>query len=455
MQAILIVDDDGDMRITLSNILKDKGYKTIAAADGERALQAVEKDHPHLVLLDIKLPGMDGMRVMEKMRRVDKDLMVIMLTAFGDIKGAVKAMKIGAYDYITKPFDNDELVLTVKKALEAQYLSRVGLRKRFNERIAMEQVIGESERVKEVLNYIRIIAPTDMTMVIEGESGTGKEIIANMIHRISPRRDKPFVAIDCGAIPETLVESELFGHEKGAFSGAHERKEGRFEQADRGTLFLDEINNLPLTIQMKLLRVLQERRLQHLGGKRDIEVDVRIIVATNIELAEAVKAGRFRVDLFHRLNEFRVALPPLRERKKDIPALASHFLDDANQEFNKRIEGFSAEVMEILLSYHWPGNIREMRNVVRRAVLLTEGGLITPTHLSLGNDHPSRGIGPPGDMDKGTSLHGLARKAVDEIERGAIRKALAQAGGNKTKAARLLKIDRTTLYFKIKELKIE
>ncbi|MFZ2937698.1 MAG: sigma-54 dependent transcriptional regulator, partial [Candidatus Omnitrophota bacterium] len=308
METILIVDDNQDMRFTLSNILKEEGYETITAGDGERAIKEVKHKSPNLVLLDIKLPGMDGMKILEDMKKIDKDLIIIMLTAFGDVQGAVRAMKIGAFDYITKPFDNEEIVLIIKKALQTQYLSKEVevLRKRLGEKTAIEEVMGESPQIKQVLNQVNIIAPTNMTVILQGESGTGKELISQMIHQKSKRKDKPFIAVDCGAIPETLVESELFGYEKGAFTGADERKEGKFEQANGGTLFLDEISNLTDGIQMKLLRIIQEKKVQHLGGRKDIKIDVRIIVATKTNLSEAMRVGKFRDDLFHRLNEFHI-----------------------------------------------------------------------------------------------------------------------------------------------------
>jgi len=360
VEKILIVDDDRDIRFSLSHILKETGYDVIDARDGREALKILRGNCPDLVLLDMRLPGMDGIEILEKAKKIDKDLIVIMLTAYSDVKDTVKAMRLGAYDYITKPFDNEELILIIKKALSTQDLSREvkNLRRKLGEKLAIEEVMGESPQIKQVLKQVEIIAPKNMTVIIQGESGTGKEIITQLIHQKSLRKDKPFVAIDCGAIPETLIESELFGYEKGAFTGADDRKEGKFEQSNNGTLFLDEITNLTDAMQMKLLRVIQERNLQRLGGKRDIRIDIRILAATNTKLYEVVQAGKFREDLFHRLNEFHIYLPPLCERKEDIPFLTKRFLDEANQEYNKTVKKVSGEAMKILLNYRWPGNVR-------------------------------------------------------------------------------------------------
>lgn len=452
METVLIVEDNKDMQFILSNILKDEGYKVSIAEDGKRALKEIERCNYNLVLLDIRLPGMDGMQILDKMKEIDKDLSIIMLTAYGDVKGAVKAVKLGAFDYITKPFDNEELILVIKKALNTQYLSKEVkiLRKQLGERIDSEHFMGESAQIKRVLNQVNLVLPTDMTVILQGESGTGKELIAQMIHQRSSRKDKSFVAIDCGAIPETLVESEFFGYEKGAFTGADERKEGKLEQANGGTFFLDEITNLSDTIQMKFLRVVQERKVRRLGGKQDIEIDVRIIVATNFDLAEAVTIGRFRDDLFHRLNEFCINLPPMREIKGDIPILAHHFLKEANKELNKNIKGFSSEVMAEFFNYHWPGNVRELKNAVRRGVLLTESEYVMPNHLSLQLIKPETGIKFTPFLEKGDSLKETMRK----LERDLIVQALKQVNHNRVKASELLQVNRKALYRKMKSLEL-
>ncbi|MDP3297497.1 MAG: sigma-54 dependent transcriptional regulator [Thermodesulfovibrionia bacterium] len=447
METILIVDDNKDMQFNLSNILKDEGYEVIAVGDGRGALKEVKMRSPNIVLLDIRLPGMDGMKILEEMKKINKDLIEIMITAYGDTKDAVKAMKLGAFDYIAKPFNNEELILTIKKALQSQYLSREveSLRKSLWEKTT--KVVGESPQIKHVLKQVKIIAPTNMTVILQGESGTGKELIAQMIYQNSLRKDKPFIAIDCGAIPETLVESELFGYEKGAFTGADAQKEGKFEQANEGTLLLDEITNLPEAAQVKLLRVIQERRLQHLGGKKDIKVDVRIVVATNTNLSEAVRAGKFRVDLFHRLNEFHIALSAIKERKEDIPILAKYFLDEANQELNKKVKGFSARAMKLLLDYHWPGNVRELKNVIKRAVLLTETEDVLPAHLSI-DIKPQNEFKLEKHLSNSASFKDIIRKIESEL----IKNALEEAGGNKSKAARTMYINRKALYRKMKSL---
>jgi len=455
METILIVDDNRDMQFTLSNILKDQGYETICAPDGERAIKEVKKKSPNLALLDIKLPGMDGMKILEEMKQIDKNLIIIMLTAFGDVKDAVRAMRLGAFDYITKPFDNEEIVLIIKKAFQTQYLSKEveALRKRLGEKTAIEEVMGESPQIKQVLNQVNIIAPTNMTVILQGESGTGKELISQMIHQKSKRADKPFIAVDCGAIPETLVESELFGYEKGAFTGADERKEGKFEQANGGNLFLDEIGNLTDAIQMKLLRVIQEKKVQHLGGRKDITIDVRIIVATKTNLSEAMRVGTFRDDLYHRLNEFQINLPPLRERREDIPVLAKYFLEEANHELNRNIKGFSNEVMKFFLGYNWPGNVRELKNLVKRAVLLSDAEQISPSHLSLNNNTANN---TPVSQNKANLTDALTsfEDASKAFERDLIKNALEKAEGNKIKAAKILQINRKALYRKMKSLNL-
>lgn len=455
LDKILIVDDDKNIQQILSDIIKSEGYEVITAGNGRKALKEIRTRSPDLVLLDIRLPEMDGMKVLKEIKKGDKNLIVIMLTAHGEVKSAVQAIKLGAFDYITKPFDNEELVLNIKRALETRYLRTEveDLRRRLEEKTATAQFIAESPRIKESLNQVGIVAPTNMTVIIQGESGTGKELIARLIHQGSPRHDKPFIAIDCGTLPENLVESELFGYERGAFTGADKTKEGKFETANEGTLFLDEIINLPQSLQAKLLRVIQERKVQRLGSTKEIKIDVRIIAATNTILSDEVKKGRFREDLYHRLNEFSVNLPSLRERQEDIPLLARYFLEEANQELNKKIEGISGEAMKSLLNYHWPGNVRELRNEIRKAVLLTDSNYIGEFNL-LPVDVASNleRYDLLTDLDKGISLREITRKTAEKVEKEIIKRALAKAKNNKVKAAKILKIDRMTLYSKIKSL---
>jgi len=453
METILIVDDDNDFRFNLSAILTDAGYEVRTAATGRQAVKEVVRCAPSIVLLDFRLPDMDGMKVLEEIRKIDRDLLAIMVTGHGDVKGAVKAMKMGAFDYIAKPFAEEELILIINKALETRSLSREveRLRKRLGECGDDEEIMGKSPRIRQILRQVEIIAPTNMTVVIQGASGTGKELIARRIHHLSRRRDQPFVAVDCGALPETLMESEFFGYEKGAFTGADARKDGRFEQAHGGTLFLDEITNLSEAVQMKLLRVLQERRLRHLGGQKEIGIDVRIVVASNVLLSEQVRKGRFRDDLYHRLNEFQIELPRLAERMEDIPVFTKYFLKGANSEFHKDVKGFSPEAMKHILNYAWPGNIREFMNVIRRAVLLAESDTIDFDHLSINPSHPTNETKETAKpMEKGASFE----ETILKFQKDVIKKALAEAGGKKTKAAELLKLNKKTLYRKIKSLNI-
>ncbi|MFW6129277.1 MAG: sigma-54-dependent transcriptional regulator [Candidatus Aminicenantaceae bacterium] len=456
MERILIVEDNKDMQFILSNILKEEGYHTLITESGEKALKELKKNSFSLVLLDMKLPGIDGMKVMEKIKKINRDMVVIMLTAYGDIKDAVKAMKLGAFDYITKPFETEELVLVIKKAIRTQYLSReVGrLRKRLGEKTQLEEVMGDSPQIKQVLKQMNIVSKTDMTVIIQGESGTGKELIANMIHQKSEHRENPFIIVDCGSIPETLVESELFGYEKGAFSGADSPKEGIFEQAIEGTIFLDEIANLPMAAQAKLLRVLQEKRVQRLGGKKYKKINARIVVATNANLTEAVRKGKFRDDLFHRLNEFIIFMPPLRERKEDIPVLANQFLEEANEEFDNKVKGISDKGIKHLLKYSWPGNVRELKNVMKKAVLLADSKYINPEQFILGDIEQNNEEKPDKELSEGSSLKEIMEKSTRKVEKEMIKQALIKAGGNKAKAAKILKITRTTLYSKIKEFNL-
>jgi len=418
METILIVDDDRDFRFNLSAILRGAGYDVRTASHGRQAIKEVARCAPSIALLDFRLPDMDGMKVLEEIRKVDRDLITIMVTAHGDVKGAVIAMKMGAFDYIAKPFDEEELILIIKKALETRSMSREveRLRKKLGESRDDEEIMGKSPRIQQILRQVEIIAPTNMTVVIQGASGTGKELIARRIHQMSRRRDQPFVAVDCGALPETLMESEFFGYEKGAFTGADGRKDGKFEQAHGGTLFLDEITNLSEAVQMKLLRVLQERRLQHLGGQREISVDVRIVAASNVLLSEQVRKGRFRDDLYHRLNEFQIELPRLAERMEDIPILAKSFLEGANREFQKDVKGFSPEAMKCILSHAWPGNVRELMNVTRRAVLLAESDTIELDHLSMNpllSTYEAIEAAKP--LAKGTSFEEMTRKFQKDV----------------------------------------
>jgi DNA-binding NtrC family response regulator len=463
MEYILVVDDNENMQFILSNILQEKGYEVECVGNGLEAIKKVRDRVPDLVLLDIRLPGKNGLEVLKKLREMYKEIIVIMITAYGDVKSAVSTIKAGAYDYVTKPFDNEELIHTIKRALKTYKLNREVkiLREKLTEQAEMNKVMGNSPEVKKILKQVELVSPTNISVIIQGKSGTGKEVIANMIHQKSNRADNPFIAVDCGAIPETLVESELLGYEKGAFTGADTHKKGEFELADGGTLFLDEISNLPLAAQAKLLRVLQERKLRRIGGSKTIEVDIRIVVATNLNLLDMVNEGNFREDLFHRLSEFKIVLPLLKERKDDLPVLAEEFLREANIELNKEIIGLSSESMRRLLDYDWPGNIRELKHTIRRAVLLCDNEYILPECLKFEtNTNPCKSVDNIESslqrIIKGDStLSEIIAELNNDTEKNIIRKILEEVKYNKSKAAKVLGIDRNTLYAKIKNLNIE
>ena len=446
-------------------------------------LLELKKRIPDVVLLDIRMPNLDGLKTLEKMRMMNLTTPVVMMTAYGDIPSAIQAMRLGAVDYITKPFNNDEVVESLQKALEINSLSKeistirdqqVSSISRINgenlilreelknlklerDRIGLVSQMGSSPEIQRVLHQVEQVAETDFTVVLQGETGTGKELIALAIHKMSRRRESPFVAVDCGAIPDTLIESELFGYEKGAFTGAYSSKEGYFEQASRGTLLLDEIANLPKTTQRKLLRVLQERKIHPLGGEKPLPIDVRVIAATNVELEGEVKRGLFRKDLYYRLNEFSITLPPLRERKEDISYLANCFLKETNQELGKRVREITGTAIETLIQYPWPGNVRELKNVVKRAVLLA-GDVIEPQHLapliardSTEIDFSEIHLG----IKKGLSLNEITKKVKEQVEKDVILRVLKTTEGKKSKAAHFLGIDYKTLYRKLKQYGID
>lgn len=450
MEKILIVDDNESLRYTLENVIEEAGFAPTAVEDGHKAIDEVKTKTYDLIICDMKLPKMDGMQILKEIRKIDPDIPFIILTAFGDIKNAVDAMKKGATDYLTKPFDNESMVMTIRKALEMKYMSKELqlLRKKNDDSYKGSGIIGSCPSMMEVFEQVNIVAPTNLTVLIQGESGTGKEVIANMIHRSSERSSGPFIAVDCGAIPESLIESELFGHEKGAFTDAKAQREGKFEQANGGTIFLDEITNLSDPNQIKLLRAIQERKITRIGGKKAINLDVRILTATNIRLADAVNAKKFRADLYYRLNEFHLDLPPLRERKEDIPLLVDNFINDANKELNKKVEGASESVMEKILAHKWPGNVRELRNAIRRGVLLSKGNEMTFINIS-DEVEPTMRVTIPDD-NEAVSFENATKKA----EKDAILKALSEAGGNKSKAAKILNMNERTFYRKLKSLEI-
>jgi len=451
MEKILIIDDNESLRYTLESVLEENGFASKSVEDGLKAIEEVRSKQYDLVICDMKMPKMDGMQILAEVKKIDPEIPFIILTAFGDIKNAVEAMKQGASDYLTKPFDNDGMILTLRKALEIKYLNKelAILRKRTDDTYKGGGIIGASKEMKEVFDQVNIVAPTNLTVLIQGESGTGKEVIANMIHRASARAEKPFIAVDCGAIPESLIESELFGHEKGAFTDAKSQREGKFEQANGGTIFLDEITNLSDSNQIKLLRAIQERKVTRIGGKRALTLDVRILTATNVRLADAVNNNKFRADLYYRLNEFHMDLPPLRSRTGDLDQLVKHFISDANEELNKSVLTVSDEVMKKIKAHHWPGNVRELRNTIRRAVLLTPGNIMEK--ISITDDvAPKTFNDNNNDESDNTTFETLTKKA----EKDAILSALDESGGNKSKAAKLLNMNERTFYRKLKSLGI-
>ncbi len=454
MSRILIVDDERDMRWILANILKSENYDISEAESGEKAINMIKKFSPELVILDKMIPGkMDGIEVLKQIKKLDSSISVIMLTAIGDSKSIVKAVKMGAFDYIVKPFDDEELLITVSRALEQRSLSLEvkKLRERLENRESLESVMGSSETIRTIHKQIEKVAETDFTVLLQGESGTGKEVVARAIHQLSPRHDKPFIAVDCGAIPDTLVESELFGYEKGAFTGADTRKEGQFELANNGTIFLDEIGNLPYPVQKKMLRLIQERKVQHLGGKKLIDVNVRIIAATNENLTAQIDQGAFRSDLYYRLNEFMITLPNLKDRKDDIPYLADKFLKETAKELKKEVKGFSQEAMKKLMAYQWKGNIRELKNVIRRAVLLCNDK-VGLEHLIFDHEQIPSYFCFQDYIDPNNirPLKEVSKQIVTMVEKEAISNALIFTKGNKNRASRILEIDYKTLLTKIK-----
>ncbi len=450
MEKILIVDDNEYLRYTLTELMADAGYKAFAVENGTKAIEEIKAKNYDLIILDMKLPGMNGIEILTKIKEINQKVPVIMLTAFGDVKNAVNAMKQGAQDYITKPFENEAMLITIKKALEMKYLNEeVSILRKKYESHKPQGVIGNSPVMREIFDQVKVVAPSMLTVLIEGESGTGKEVIANMIHGISDRKDKPWIAVDCGAIPDTLIESELFGHEKGAFTDARTQKEGKFELANGGTIFLDEITNLSEPNQIKLLRVIQERNVTRLGGKKPIGLNVRIITATNVPITESVNSKKFREDLYYRLNEFHMELPPLRKRSEDIPLFVDAFINDANHELGKNVTGVSKDVMEQINLHSWPGNVRELRNVIRRAVLLTNGEIIETINIS---NQITNSAKPDILPEKELSTFESSTKLV---EKEIIMKALTESGGNKSKAAKILNMNERTFYRKLKNLGIQ
>jgi two-component system response regulator HydG len=445
-KTILIVDDEQSHRLMLRAHLEGEGFQIVEASDGHEAVDRVTERSLDLVLMDIRMPTMDGIEALKRIKEITAAMPVIMMTAYGSINSAVEALQAGATDYLTKPLDMDELIFKTKKALYYRQLEEENIlqKERLGLRFDLSSIIGTSPTMKKLFDTLAMAAPTEATVLLLGESGTGKELVANAVHQNSPRKDKPYVKVNCAALPETLLESELFGHEKGAFTGAIDKKKGRFERADGGTLFLDEIGEMSPPTQTKILRVLQEREFEAVGGTKTIKVDVRIIAATNKDLADEVKRGKFREDLYYRLNVVPITIPPLRERTEDIPLLAEHFLRIYSEKNKRNITGFGPGVMDAFIAYSWPGNVRELENIVERTVIMSREDTITLKDL------PPVFAGPQGDGDRTPPPTSLR-----DVERETILKTLRQTGGNRTHAAQILGITRKTLQNKIKEYDLD
>ena len=444
---ILVVDDEASQRDLLHLVLTEEGYAVETASSGEEAVQKVEEGFYHLVIMDMKMGGMGGLEALKRIKDISSAVQVLIVTAYASVDTAVDAMRSGALNYLTKPIDLGELKVQVEKTLQFSHLvaENESLKAQVTGAFEASQIIGKSSRILELFDTLRMVAPTEATVLILGESGTGKELVADAVHLNSPRKKGPLVKVNCAALPETLLESELFGHEKGSFTGAVARREGRFKLADGGTLFLDEISEMSLLLQAKLLRVIQSRSFERVGGTETISSDVRLIVATNRDLEDEVREKRFREDLFYRLNVVPVTLPPLRERREDIPLLADHFLSEIAERNNKLIRGFSPQAMDLLVRNKWKGNVRELENVVERAVIMARGDVIQPGdlpgHITEEGNAPSSGIIPG--------------RPLSDLEREAILSTLEMTGGNRTESAKLLGISRRTLQYKLKEFKIQ
>lgn len=444
ISSILVIDDEKSILDSCRQILEKDGYRVSVASDGNQGLSVFRKELFHAVILDVKLPGMDGMKVLANIKEESPETPVIMITGYASIESAVEAIRQGAFEYLAKPFTPEELRVSVKKAINSRqnFFESLYLRQELKRQSEFDMVVGKSEGMKKVMDIVNQVSPTDSTVLIVGESGTGKELIAREIHNHSLRKNAPFVVVDCGALVETLFESELFGHVKGSFTGAYVTKHGRFEVANGGTIFLDEISHISLNIQAKLLRVIQEREVTRIGSSKSIKVDVRILAATNEDLAQCVKDGRFREDLFYRLSVVPLHLPPLRERKEDIPLLINHFLYKYNRRSKKQIVSIKRDVLKALTQYNWPGNIRELENTIERAVVLSKGDKIELDALIYHGISSKPSILSP--------IDGRYR-TLEELENEYIKTVLDAHKGNRSQASRVLGIDRKTLLTKIKK----
>ncbi len=444
--SILIVEDEAKMRRLLELQLADEGFRAVTAPDAESGLQLLQKDQFDLVVTDFKLPGMTGLEFLQAVKRANAAIPVIIMTAYGTVESAVEAMKIGASDYVLKPFSLAELVLIIRKELDSRNLREENrtLREALGQRYHYDNIVARGEKMQAVLALVERVAPTNSTVLLGGESGVGKDLIARAIHQHSHRASGPFIKINSTAIPENLLESELFGYEKGAFSGATTSKPGKFELADKGTLFLDEIGDIPPAIQVKLLRVLQEREFERLGGTKTLKVDVRLIAATNRDLRAALEDGTFREDLYYRLNVVAIDIPPLRDHKEDIPALANFFLEKFSRESGKPVRGLTSAAMKLLMDFHWPGNVRELENILERGVTLSSSSMldVADIHLDSAPAHPAAGSATA--LPDGMTL--------DQWEDQAIREALRRANGNKSQAARSLGLSRNALRYRLSKI---
>ncbi|MEW5747094.1 MAG: sigma-54 dependent transcriptional regulator [Nitrospirota bacterium] len=450
MGSIVVIDDEQRQRDIIRTILEDEGYEVRTASSAEEGLELISALGPDVVITDLKMSGMSGVQLLDAIPDDTVKPAVVIMTAYGTITSAVEAMRKGAFDYLTKPLEKDGIIITVKKAMERMQLLKENIRLQdaLFQKFKMEGIVGTSPRMREIIELAKKVTPTAVTILIYGESGTGKELIARAIHYNSPRKTGPFTAINCAAIPDNLIESELFGYEPGAFTGATHRKVGLFESSDKGTIFLDEVGDLPLMTQTKILRVLQDKEIRRLGGKDSIKTDVRIIAATNKDLEKEVAAGRFREDLYYRLKVVTLELPPLRERKEDIPALVSFFIGKYNKEFGKRIKGMSDTVMKALTAYHWPGNIRHLESVIERAVLISDADTIGMQEIRSELKLPQeRGLLDIDIPDEGINF--------EELEKELIKKAMLKANNVAAKAARLLGMTYKTFWYRLEKFGIQ
>jgi DNA-binding NtrC family response regulator len=458
-ESILIADDALDIRASMAELLRSEGFAADTVADGQEAMEKVDSRFFDVVLTDLAMPRKDGMEVLKYVNEHSPETICIIITGYGSIRNAVEAMRIGAFDYMTKPVKAEEVMLVIERALEVRDLRRENrsLKRQLRTRYGFDRIVGKSLPMQAVFDMIEKVAGTESTVLISGESGTGKELIAHAIHYASDRRDRPFVPINCAAIPEELLESELFGHEKGAFTHAIRTRIGRFELGNKGTIFLDEVGEMSPALQVKLLRVLQERQFERVGGVRTIQVDIRILAATNRPLEDMVREGRFREDLFYRLNVIPIRVPPLRERITDIPLLIRHFLEKIRHKKNTAVERIEDDAVQCLTAYDWPGNVRELENMIERLVILGTGPLITVDNLPEHIAKARRRMAPNGVVVPAPSLpdEGLSLSlAVEQLEKILILEALERTGGVKNRAAKLLRLNRTTLIEKMKRQKL-